>query len=230
MGVLTLSPLLAIGPAPNPGTKQFATYEYAQRQLQRARSVVPRRLRLLVLLRQRGHAHRSLGAHPGHHRVGAFDAAEACCRHSTSPCSTRATRRNGRDHRAAGAEALVHQQSGRLQHVCRSDRDDARVGQSRRSDGAAVRRQRAAALQRHLRSRRLHRVELEPDQRHRYAVRELLPAAERANVQRLLPSPSAPRRQPAPSCPLRRRRPRCRRPGAGRRRPATPPTAWPSAT
>lgn len=29
-GVLTLSPLLAIGPAPNPGTKQFATYEYTR--------------------------------------------------------------------------------------------------------------------------------------------------------------------------------------------------------
>ena len=29
-GVLTLSPLLAVGPAPNPGTNQFATYEYAR--------------------------------------------------------------------------------------------------------------------------------------------------------------------------------------------------------
>lgn len=29
-GLLTLSPLIAIGPAPNPGTKQYATYEYTR--------------------------------------------------------------------------------------------------------------------------------------------------------------------------------------------------------
>ena len=29
-GVFTLSPLLSVGPAPNPGTKQFASYEYAR--------------------------------------------------------------------------------------------------------------------------------------------------------------------------------------------------------
>ena len=173
-GVLTLSPLLAIGPAPNPGTKQFATYEYARIDCDAPDSWCPAGSDFWCYFANEDTL------------IGRWGLTNGTNAWVPTPPSLLLTVQHPRVRRPATRRRVVitAQPGQKLSYVSKAGDFNNyfdqivmmhATRQSRRSDGAAVRRQRAAALQHHLRSRRLHRVELEPDQRHRRAVRELVP-------------------------------------------------------